>query len=361
MNCETQGRHCPYQDEDSTRSTPITTSNTDASAVHATISSVTEPSQNFSVDIQSDLPTSVVDLTYIELLQQWLTETHRTYAFTDEHAAIFRLTSLNHALAFPFLMHGILANAALHLSVKHPSKATTYLNVARELSNKALSEFSTLLPDLNQESIVAAFLFSTVIGGHHMCECFLEATGTFDSFLDRFVACLKIFRGVIIVIRGWWSYLQSSELKPILTIVDRLQAEQDIDQETPELDDLRQLIRSLEGINSATATATYLESTRQLQRYLNVQKTLDGPEFNSSSAWAFAWPTNASQELINMLEMRRPEALIILAYYTPLLHSRRSSWAIGTAGSTMFGLIESALGSMWTDRLQWPREFVSTE
>lgn len=362
MNCITHGRECPYQDENYSGSavlTPTTHSANESFVSQSTTTNALSRSQSSSPVIQLNLPAPWFDLLYVELLQQWLTETYRSYVFNDEHARIYGPAIFNHALAFPFLMHGILANAALHLSIKYPEKGAFYRQHAGELVNRGLSDFNANLPTLNSKSIVAAFLFSNITSTYQMCECFVSATTDFHSFIDRFVECLRVSRGVQVVLQGWWEFLQESELKSILIVSDQLRAEHNVETQSSEFDSVRRLIRSLELTNGPKTTKEYLEAIQKLQWTYNVQCALDSPELNRSTSWAFAWPMNISLELIDLLEMRRPEAIVILAHYAPLLHCRRSSWVLGNAGIVMFQLIESSLGSRWAEWLQWPKEIIS--
>lgn len=357
VNCITQRRRCPYENY---RGAPAAMTPTTSSSIESFAASSPILPQSSSPAVQLNLPTPWFDLIYVELLQQWLTETHRSYVFNDEHAKIYGPTTFNHALAFPFLMHGILANAALHLGLKRPFKEPVYRQHADDLLTQALSEFNALSPNFSSESIVAAFLFSNITSAHKMTTCFLSAASDVDRFLDHFVECLRISRGVNIVLQGWWEYLQSTELKPILMVSDQLRAEEDIERHTSEFDSVRHLICSFESTNSCGTTNIYLDSIQKLQWANNVQCALNSPELNRSISWVFAWPMNVSLELIDLLEMRRPEAIVILAHYAPLLHCRRSCWAIGNAGAYMFQVIESSLGPKWAPWLRSSKKAFGT-
>jgi hypothetical protein len=86
------------------------------------------------------------------------------------------------------------------------------------------------------------------------------------------------------------------------------------------------------------------------------------PKRQSSTArMIMAWPIRVSTAYLELLEQQRPEALIILAYYTVPLHFYSPSWIIGDSGQRLLVAIEQRLGSYWTAWLDWPKEIVSTQ
>jgi len=64
------------------------------------------------------------------------------------------------------------------------------------------------------------------------------------------------------------------------------------------------------------------------------------------------------EEYVMLLNQRRPEALIILAYYGVVLHSYRKAWAIGDSGAALIKAISAQLGSYWGHWLLWPMQMV---
>ena len=73
----------------------------------------------------------------------------------------------------------------------------------------------------------------------------------------------------------------------------------------------------------------------------------------------FSWLISASAEFTVLLEQRRPEALVLLAYYAAILHKRRGSWVVGEAGEKLLRYIKNHLGKPWEEWLAWPTSVVS--
>ena len=70
------------------------------------------------------------------------------------------------------------------------------------------------------------------------------------------------------------------------------------------------------------------------------------------------WPITISAEYTELLDERRPEALVVMAYFSILLHGRRSFWAVGNAGRYLLAAVDEYLGERWAEWLAVPKEMV---
>ena len=77
------------------------------------------------------------------------------------------------------------------------------------------------------------------------------------------------------------------------------------------------------------------------------------------SGLIWVWPINLSGEFTDLLSMRKPEALIILAHYAVLLHHRRRVWLVGNVGGILIQEISKFLGTFWKSWLDWPNEVIA--
>jgi hypothetical protein len=73
------------------------------------------------------------------------------------------------------------------------------------------------------------------------------------------------------------------------------------------------------------------------------------------------WHVMLPQEFGDVLKDRRPEALVILAYYGVLLHRARRYWICGGNGALMVGAIARQLGAEWAGVMRWPMEVIDSE
>lgn len=60
----------------------------------------------------------------LQLVLQWILHTHKLLARNEETRKVWEMTVLQEGLQAPFLMHGIMALSALHLSLRGDEKAS---------------------------------------------------------------------------------------------------------------------------------------------------------------------------------------------------------------------------------------------
>jgi hypothetical protein len=62
-----------------------------------------------------------------------------------------------------------------------------------------------------------------------------------------------------------------------------------------------------------------------------------------------------------MLSQKKPEALVVLAYFAVQLHRCTGFWIVGGAGRFLLGAVGRYLGEEWGGWLEWPRGVVYAE
>lgn len=65
------------------------------------------------------------------------------------------------------------------------------------------------------------------------------------------------------------------------------------------------------------------------------------------------WPGSVSQEYIQLLYDKVPEALLVLGYYCVLLKQANYCWFFEGLGEALLGTIRSELGVEWEPWLKW--------
>ncbi|KAL9106035.1 MAG: hypothetical protein Q9227_008878 [Pyrenula ochraceoflavens] len=347
VNCSTSKLQCSYsvQTEPSPTRRPL-----QEPPKNATVSSATQPLENEPAKNESqnshDPSNLHVNLEHLELLHHFSTSigewmTH-TYAFT-------RTTSdamVTAGLSYPFLLHEMLAMASLHFSLIRPHMQTHYKDQAATLHLRAISLFNKAQPQVNAENCVAMFLFTSFIWVHVLFDTVMSHGNDFSAFLEGFLHCLDLYGGIKMVIRESWPLLQETYLRPMLNVARDIEP---VGRSGPECQPLHELIDS-SGFSESTAEA-YKDAISHLQWVFNVNKALEAMK---GSRLSFAWPSLIPTKYKELLAQRRPEALLILAYFAVVLHDRRESWFIGTSGRFIIESISSFLGKAWGKWLVWP-------
>jgi hypothetical protein len=265
-------------------------------------------------------------------------------------------------LSQPYSLYQLLALSAMHMSYIHVKEAKQDLEEARALQTQALCSFNEAHIGVTVENCVPKLIFSTFIGLYALAEVTATADVDAGGVLDGFVTYMNLHRGVRAIISQSWNFLRQTSVSPIL---DR--AESAISHAS-----------SPYGLAAAAAVADRLsnlldqadmsEKSRQVCRVaasqLGVvyQTNLDSVESASqvhAPGLIWVWPINLSSEFTDLLSMRKPEALIILAHYAVLLHRRRPMWLVGNVGGILIEEISRFLGTFWKRWLEWPNEILA--
>ena len=251
-------------------------------------------------------------------------------------------------------MYQILAFSALHLGLHRLQRPEYYHALATTLQSKAIAGFNEILPQVNASNCLDVLLFSHLIAFHVFRDIFGSLKeDDFNTFMEALVGCIKLLQGINVVIRSWWEVLRQSELGAIM---DEAEEARLIQKESyGECLPLRDLID--EADLSSPSIDACSEALNKLQEFFDIENAY--PEDRSSSANnLFGWLITASDKYTELLLHRRQEALVLLAYFSVLLHRRRRSWVVGDAGQRLLQSITTYVGNSWEPFLAWPRSAV---
>lgn len=294
----------------------------------------------------------VANLAQLELLSHFYGATWQSLGrcLLSEKATVELL--FKYAVSAPYLMHQVLALAALHLAVIRPEHATYFRDYSVGLQTRAITLFNMAKTDVNESTCVPMFLFSTFLGIHVLCDTLNYHQEELTVFLDKFVTYLHLHRGVRAVINDSWESLKETELKPI---IDAAPPREENESSRVECDDLKELIdRSDLGESSAAIYQDTIKDLRWVFTIVGQPGTqVDNPQM------VFAWPTIIPIEYVRLLQQRRPEALVILAYFAALLHQHRHFWCFNDGGTFLVRSISDYLGPYWNTALAWPLDVVN--
>ncbi|RDW84016.1 uncharacterized protein DSM5745_04342 [Aspergillus mulundensis] len=259
-------------------------------------------------------------------------------------------------LAAPFLMNEILGFAALHLSIVRPLQQTFYRHHAAELQTHALTEFNSNSANLalSAETCLPMFLFSSILALHMLSEKLLFRMGGFDAFLDGFVQSLRLHRGVRAVTNRSWPLLLNSPLKTLLE-AEGTALTRDPAGSGDECAILIELLDSSDSVDMSVRN-TYRETIGHLQSAFDGSR--QHPSRFSAVGPIISWPVVIPPGYIDLLEERKPQALIILAYFGALLHLHREMWTFGDSGAYIVDSVKDYIGPSWEIWLHWPSAFV---
>lgn len=251
----------------------------------------------------------------------------------------WQITAVKIGLSHPFLLNEILAIAAMHLAICSPERRELYHTRATELQSFTLNRFNTIQKQVDKSNCVAILLFSSLLGVHLLANRADTRELDFGEYLDHIQSYISVTRSVhSLVIAEWWSYLHESEIHPLtrLSAQDPQPPYNSIPSECRALCDL--IDESQHQPPSIKAYNTAIDRLFWLFEIADIPSTL-----HSTIRWIIAWPVQLPELYVVLLNQRRPEALVILAYYGVVLHSYRDAWAIGDSGAALVKAISAQL------------------
>ncbi|KAL3456709.1 hypothetical protein BJX64DRAFT_36812 [Aspergillus heterothallicus] len=259
---------------------------------------------------------------------------------------------LKRGLESPYLLYASLAFSARHLAYLHPERSAELMHRAVTLQNRAISLFNMDKIHVDRSNCVAVLLFSAAVGHHTLADTLMERSpGGLDAFLTRYAQCANTLRGLYTITMTAQPLLMETELEPILSRSINFTSKE------PEGSQCDEIGTRVAHSNSLTQDEK--EACLQALRY--IQLGLDALSYpvehqNMKYQMLFLCTVLVPSEFIALLATKRPEALVILAYYALLLHHGHHMWQIGDAGVHVFGMIETELGPQWATWLEIPRK-----
>lgn len=293
-----------------------------------------------------------VNIVHLELFYHYWEESGETFFVAKE----FSPALLRRALGAPFLLYELLGISALHLSIQKPKKCQFYREEANRLQINALRLYNQTIVDINDENVLAVFLFSGVLALHFFFDIFATPANELEGFLDQLVQSIRLLQGVRTIFDGRWEFIKSSDLQPLLD-VERQEKPEYTDEVVQQLEKLSLAVgqspglrpHEVEVIKKAIKSLSWVYTT-----WISADENPESPNPRTVTSWAVI----VSAELAVLLDERRPEAIVVLAYFAVLLHRCRNWWAVGTSGQFLLGAVELFLGVEWEGLLAWPRSIV---
>ena len=248
---------------------------------------------------------------------------------------------LDHALKYPFLLHGLLALSTFHLGQCQADSRENYHAHSRKFLSQGLEAFNGVVTRLNEENIIPAFVFSSIVGYCKFAHVFSTLHRSVNDFLDQLIEAITMLRGVNIVLGGWWDVITASTLfKALYAGAGPPHIPPRFDEESKELSDLRRFLR--ESQLDPASVFTCGEAVAQLQAMYDLQA--NESDLAKDGAPEFVWFITMPGAFHTLLLQRQSEALVVVAYLTPLLHRRRNNWLIGNSGEILLNAIHDHLG-----------------
>ncbi|RDL40810.1 uncharacterized protein BP5553_00789 [Venustampulla echinocandica] len=304
----------------------------------------------------------------LELLHFWMTQSVVDFGGRAEITTLFQTTIVQIAFEYDFLMHAMLSLAACHLSHTRPQKSSMYRYASDRHAAIGLSLSQPHILNLDETNCHACFAFSTITFAHAWASQDRTKPSTLfftpsqaDEEADTLqIKWVKLHRGTHSILGSVSPTLRNGPLKPLFTPWGRVDPNRPNllqDEDKKWIDDLSEAWSSsmMSEAQKAVMPAA-LDTIRRVFSMLTYCEEVD------KTSCIMSWFSRVSDEFLEMLENKVPEALLLVAYLSVALKRigyLRQWWLDGMA-ENLLGTILNELGEGWERWTSWPIEQVFT-
>jgi hypothetical protein len=244
-----------------------------------------------------------------------------------------------------FLLHSILAVAAVHKAIIFPAERDELITQSSAHIDIAITSFRDLLESPLPATCVPVFLTAGLLSIHSLGMA--QSRTPTDPVADIYTF-MRLVKGTQSTIQQNWPILQTSEIAPLLTIPHATPADTVIE----EVDALKSLVQAEVDMDDSIRT-TYLETIHQLQIVFSNVRRLAEDNFQASSQLS-SWVALVPPEYHELLASREPVALVILAYFAVLFKMQPHVWWFRNWGGWILESVRGQLPGRYDGWLEWP-------
>lgn len=302
-------------------------------------------------DYMAVKPVYIATLLDLELLHHFTTVTCFTVSNIPSKQQIWQVAIPREAMSHQFLLHALLAIAAVNLMYLDPTKRHRYESAASNHRNLALSMSIPALNEVTPENCHALFALSCVVSLLAFAFPYRKQLLLPSTPVDDMLSVFVLIRGVQTVLQsaqewitqgalgaliGNWNPTVSPLPEDINSAFEKLFDKNDIDTPDPST---REFYRStIQGLRKAFEIHTVVQGDPGL---------------------IFTWLLMVQASYVAQLEEKDPMALVILAHYAVLIHSSDGQWWTESRGAQLFEAIHRMLPPEWLSAVELPRKIIT--
>lgn len=257
-----------------------------------------------------------------------------------------------------YVLHNCLALSALHLFKQNRTK-TELWERACFLQGIAIEQVQPILINMTQDDSIAALIFASNTAAFSRAEYMLNPHQLQDNTdpIDKIIESFQLSRGINMVAAKYWPYLKHTWINSnIPDLVD--------DQEEEMRNSLKDKFTTYSSINALALgqedperSKVALQTVDKTFRYI-AHLMDDGYNYPTLIYLVDAWSVTLPTVYREMLEERKPVALVILAYYAVLISLTPEVWHLDGWPTLLINRVADVLGPEWSEFLRWPQEMI---
>ncbi|KAL2060351.1 hypothetical protein VTL71DRAFT_9746 [Oculimacula yallundae] len=259
------------------------------------------------------------------------------------------------ALSHEFLMHGLLAVSALHLSMLQPSRREELVEFASKSESLALPTFRELVRRNSPSDISAVFAFAGFVIPYMLAMSGVLGVSDVEIPSPDKPHWFLMARGLIHLLTENWMAIEQG---PFASVLESTSLPVD-NTWNPDDAHLAGLQTSWEkrSANNKVVDEALDECIKTLDQLRRVSCLPFAPSQSLTIMSAvYYWPGNVSSEYMQLIYDKWPEALIVLAHYCVLLKQADWVWFLRGVGQKLLISIEKELDTNWKPFIKWALE-----
>ncbi|PVH93541.1 hypothetical protein DM02DRAFT_603836 [Periconia macrospinosa] len=299
-------------------------------------------------------------------MSHFTSSTSSTLSHREPDRHLWRVIVPEMAVAHSFLMHGILAVSAMHLSYVRPLDKIKYETQSSYHQTLATAQFRGVLSNISADNCNAVFGMCALLTLISMVSIARRSDAhlTNSSFVDDIVHHFMLTRGIGAVLSEHWQTVMVGPLKILsnerLGDPDKYRLPEDIEAQFHQL--RFSLLPSLcKSENSTLLTCTSALAALEIV-YKHMHFLHPGlPRTRLEVGVALRWMSLVPLEYMSLLKSSHTAALVLLAHFIILFETFGDVWFLQGWSEHALSRIKDAVSAEGLSALQWPFEKLKLE
>lgn len=296
-----------------------------------------------------------LNILQMRLLHHYTTVTAQSLGASPDAQVVYATVVPQTAFEYPFLLHVILALAALHLSRLQESvdKAAAYAFLGGRYHDTALASFQATVRDIDESNFKAVLIFAAALFPYS-CASSVDPNHDVDHAFETLLSNFALTRRVRPMVSSFYDAMKASVLEKL--IPEDIKGIDWATQEPPietELVQLRKFAEAVHHLYPPDIVDAYGYAVHILVLTFAAAEKSHLPP---SDALLKIWIHFVTDRYVELLSERQPGSWIIYAHYAVLL--QRSStryWYLVGVPEQILRVAEALVPSEWSGWLDWPK------
>lgn len=298
-----------------------------------------------------------LNLSDLELLHFFCTSTASSYHHNPIARRVMSINVPQLGFSHDFVMHGILALAALHLAKTSPERREICIEQAVLHYQTGLKKASLVLPAIDEDNCSALYIFSALTLLYTLASTTLHSTDNFILVGEAGIAeWIVLSRQSYSIVRVAGEALRAGPLGPIFSAGERRAALQDEHTVTSEGTECLQAIAA--HIDETTPDPNHREAYNQtiseLIKIYGVIESLIMQKLPPETSDIFIWPYKLNDPYLDLLQQPTQEALVILSFFAVLPLRFEHHWFLEDFSTHLISRIYPLIDEDHLSWIQWP-------